>query len=359
MISKKFIARCQDPRIKIINLSKNAPRTIFTSFFGVFPQLMNIVSQNTEAFLKTQKINWRKQPDPGYLFIDPQKYVFVPTSAGLVSLADKIDIKGFAQKMLLKGQSEEDIKVEPVGGMLNDVYVINVHAKGGETKVLAKRFKDWSGFKWFPLTLWSLGAKSFALSGQARLAKECAISEFLLSEGFNVPKILHVSNAERLIFMEYIDGENLSQAIKRIAAATEHETFEEELANLGKAGEILAKVHSHNIALGDTKPENMLVKPDGSIYMIDFEQATQDGDKAWDVAVFLYYSGHYLQPLYGNGKAESIAKTFINGYLKAGGDINVIKKAGSPKYTRVFSIFTMWTIISAISSVCRKTEAPK
>jgi thiamine kinase-like enzyme len=103
----------------------------------------------------------------------------------------------------------------------------------------------------------------------------------------------------------------------------------------------------------------MLVKPDGSIYMIDFEQATQDGDKAWDVAVFLYYSGHYLQPLYGNGKAESIAKTFINGYLKAGGDINVIKKAGSPKYTRVFSIFTMWTIISAISSVCRKTEAPK
>jgi hypothetical protein len=103
----------------------------------------------------------------------------------------------------------------------------------------------------------------------------------------------------------------------------------------------------------------MLVKPDGSIYMIDFEQATQDGDKAWDVAVFLYYSGHYLQPLYGNDKAESIAKVFINGYLKAGGDVDVIKKAGSSKYTRVFSIFTMWTIISAISNVCRKTERPK
>ena len=65
----------------------------------------------------------------------------------------------------------------------------------------------------------------------------------------------------------------------------------------------------------------MLVKPDGTIYMIDFEQAARDakGDKAWDVAVFLYYSGHYLQPLYGNDKAESIAKAFINGYLKAGG----------------------------------------
>ena len=160
--------------------------------------------------------------------------------------------------------------------MLNDVYVINAHAKGSETKVLAKRFKDWSGFKWFPLTLWSFGARSFAVSGQARLAKECAISEFLRSEGFNVPKILHVSNAERLIFMEYIDGENLSQAIKRISTATPQDTIEAELAQLGKAGEIIAKVHSHNIALGDTKPENMLVKQDGTIYMIDFEQATQD-----------------------------------------------------------------------------------
>jgi len=360
MISKKFIARCQDPRIKIINLSKNAPRTIFASFFGVFPQLMNIVSQNTEAFLKTQKINWRKQPDPNYLFIDPQKYVFFPTSAGLVSLADKIDIKGFAQKMLLKGQNG-DIKVEPVGGMLNDVYLINAHANGSETKVLAKRFKDWSGFKWFPLTLWSLGARSFAVSGQARLAKECAISEFLRSEGFNVPKILHVSNAERLIFMEYIDGENLTQAIKRISTATPQDTIEAEIAQLGKAGEIMAQVHSHNIVLGDTKPENMLVKQDGTIYMIDFEQAAQDakGDKAWDVAVFLYYAGHYIQPFYGNGKAESIAKAFINGYLKAGGDVNVIKKAGTPKYTRVFGIFTMWSIISVISNVCRNTETPK
>jgi Kae1-associated kinase Bud32 len=292
--------------------------------------------------------------------MDPLKYVFFQTSEGLISMSDKIDIKGYAQKMLLKGQSE-DVKVEPIGGMLNDVYLIVAHGNDSETRVIAKRFKDWSGFKWFPLTLWSFGARSFAVSGQARLAKECAISEFLRSEGFNVPKILHVSNAERLIFMEYIEGESLSQAIKRIATATEQETFEEELANLSKAGEILAHVHSHNIVLGDTKPENMLVTSDGTIYMIDFEQAAQDadGDKAWDVAVFLYYSGHYLQPLYGNAKAEAIAKAFINGYLKGGGDVEVVKKAGASKYTRIFSIFTMFTIISVISNVCKKTETPK
>jgi Kae1-associated kinase Bud32 len=357
-MSKRFLVDCQDPRIRLLNFSKNAPRTVFTSLFGTFPQLINIISQSTEAFVKSQKINWRKPPVQPYLFMDPQKYVFFQTSTGLLSLSDKIDIKGFAQKMLLKDQSA-DIEVEPIGGMLNDVYLINAHGNGGETKVLAKRFKDWSGFKWFPLTIWSLGARPFAITAQARLAKECAISEFLHSEGFNVPKILHVSNAERLIFMEYIEGENLSQAIKRIATATENQTFDEELANLSKAGEIMANVHSRDISLGDTKPENMLVKQDGSIYMIDFEQATEGGDKAWDVAVFLYYSGHYLQPLYGTDKAESIAKAFIGGYLKAGGDVEVIKKAGLPKYTRVFSIFTMWNIISAIANICKKTEAPK
>jgi Kae1-associated kinase Bud32 len=291
--------------------------------------------------------------------MNPQKYVFFQTSTGLVSLSDKIDIKGFAQKML--ANQGEDIEVEPLGGMLNDVYLINVRGNRYATKVLAKRFRDWSGFKWFPLTIWSLGTRPFSITAQARLSRECAISEFLYNEGFKVPKILHISNAERLVFMEYIEGENLSQSIKRIETSAEYQTFEKELANLSNAGEILARVHSHNVVLGDTKPENMLVKPDGTIFMIDFEQAVQDedGDKSWDIAVFLYYAGHFLQPIYGTAKAESIAKAFITGYLKAGGDVEVINKAGLPKYTRVFSIFTMWNIISTIANVLKKTEALK
>ena len=284
-ITKKFIEQRQDPRVRILNLTKNAPRAVFSLFFGFLPQLMSIVSQNNETFFRTQKRSWIRSPDSTYLFLDPQKYVFVQTSEGLISLSDKIDIKGFTQKMLLKGQGE-DVKVEPIGGMLNDVYLITAFANGIETKALVKRYKDWSGFKWFPLTLWSVGAKNLSISAQARLAKECAIGEALLSEGFNVPKILHVSNAERLVFLEYIDGENLSEFIRRIASAKKGESIEKELAKLSEAGETLAKVHSHGITLGDTKPENMIVKPDGRIYMIDFEQATRGGDKSWDHSSF-------------------------------------------------------------------------
>jgi Kae1-associated kinase Bud32 len=351
-ISKKFILECQNPKIKLLKISKIAPRAILTSLFSVFPQLFNIISQYSEIFMETQNIQW-KNPDPTLSFIDPQKFVFVPTSEGMVSLSERTSIKDYAKKMLLNDKNG-NVKIVRFGGVLNDVFLIKSLSNGIEKKVLVKRFKDWSGFKWFPLTLWSFGARSFAVSGQARLAKECATSEFLRNEGFNVPKILHVSNGERLVFMEYIDGENLSQAIKRIAIAGKDETYDEELLKISEVGEILAQIHTRQIALGDTKPENMIVTSNGKIFLIDFEQSTKDGDKAWDIAVFLYYSGHYLQPLYSYTKAEVITKAFINGYLKAGGDGKIIRKAGAPKYTRVFSVFTLPSTILAISNICSK-----
>lgn len=352
-ITKQFIDQCQDLRKRVINIAKNMPRTLFTSLFGVVPQLMNVVTANAEAFLRTQKINWRGLQDQNFNLIDPQKYIFFPTSEGLVSLSDKIDIKGYTQQLLLKDANTE-VYVEPIGGMLNDVYVINA----GERKILVKRFKDWSGFKWFPLSLWSFGARSFAVSGQARLAKECAISEALHEMGFNIPKIFHVSNTKRLIFMEFIEGESLGKIIKNYGLLSD-ETEEAHILNtVNKVGEVLSKVHANNVVLGDTKPDNVLIKKDGTIYLIDFEQSQQGGDRAWDIAVFLYYCGHYLQPFDSNDKGEAIAKAFIDGYLVGGGKIEDIHKAATSKYSRVFSIFTMPLIMRAISNICKKAEAP-
>jgi tRNA A-37 threonylcarbamoyl transferase component Bud32 len=358
MIPKTLVAESKNPKVRLANISKNAPRTLFTSLFGVFPQLLNFFSQNTEALLKFQKLPWNREVTAKQHFLDPQKYVFVPTAEGLVSLADRVDVKAFARKIFLNDK-DAAINVERVGGVLNDVYLIKAHSNGIEKKVLVKRFKDWSGFKWFPLTLWSLGTRNFTVLGRYRLESECAMSELLRCEGFNVPKVLHVSHNERLVFMEYIEGENLSNAIKRIAAAKNKEKIQQDLAKIVSVGEALARVHALNFALGDTKPENVIVDPADKIYLLDFEQASHGGDKAWDVAEFLYYSGHYLPPLNSNGKAESIARAFTEGYLKAGGDADTIQKAGTSKYTRVFSVFTLPAVIIAMSNVCKKAEALK
>jgi Kae1-associated kinase Bud32 len=352
MIPKKLVEESKNPKVRFINISKNAPRTIFTSLFQVFPQMLNFFSQNIEAF---QNFTKNREVNSARHFVDPQKYVFVPTAEGLVSLTDRVNIEAFARKMLLNSENAK-IKLEQVGGVLNDVYLIKVCSDGAEKKVLVKRFRDWSGFKWFPLTLWSLGARTFAVLGRSRLEKECAISELLRCEGFNVPKILHVSHNKRLVFMEYIEGENLSNAIKRIAASESEEKAQEDLNRIMRVGETFARVHSLNVALGDTKPENVIVDRKDEIYLLDFEQASRDGDKAWDVAEFLYYSGHYL-PLYTNDKAGSIARAFISGYLNAGGDVATVKNAGAPKYTRVFSVFTLPSVILTMSNVCRKTLA--
>jgi Kae1-associated kinase Bud32 len=358
LIPKKFVVESQNPKVRLTNITKNAPRTLFTSVFAAFPQLLNFFSQNAEALLKLQKFQLKRDTDLTRRFVDPQKYLFVPTAEGLVSLADSVNIDAFARKMLLNGENAE-IKYEPVGGVLNDIFLIKAYPNGEEKKVLVKRFKDWSGFKWFPLSMWSFGARTLAVIGRSRLARECTISDFLRCEGFNVPKILHVSHSERLIFMEYIEGENLVNAIRRIATAKSRKKTEPDLAKIEKVGEVYAKVHALNITLGDTKPENVIVAPDDKIYMLDFEQASHDGDKAWDVAVFLYYSGHFLQPLYSNGKAEAIAHAFVSGYLKGGGDAGTIKKAGATKYTRIFSVFTMPSIMLAMSNVCKKVEAQR
>jgi thiamine kinase-like enzyme len=112
------------------------------------------------------------------------------------------------------------------------------------------------------------------------------------------------------------------------------------------------------MTLGDTKPENIIINKEGTVYLLDFEQATQDGNKTWDIAVFLYYAGHYLQPVQDHETAECLTEAFIKGYLQGGGQLKTIRKSTSPKYTRVFSIFTMPSIILAIINVIKKARDP-
>jgi tRNA A-37 threonylcarbamoyl transferase component Bud32 len=354
VLSDAFISASKNPAVRFTNTIKNAPRALFTSLFSVFPQLLNFISQNNEALFRFQTPPWKREFDFSHSFVDPQKYVFVPTAEGLVSLADKMDIRSYA-KRVFKNSDSSKIKVEEVGGVLNDVYLIKAQTDYGEQKVLVKRFKDLSSMKWFPLSMWSVGARTFALLGRSRLERECAINEVLREAGFRVPKLLHISASERLVFMEFVEGKNLGHTIKQIVLSPSVDQVSEELALVKKVGETYAKAHALKVALGDTKPENTIVTPDGSLCLLDFEQGSRNGDAAWDVACFLYYCGHYM-PRNGEDKAEAIARAFIDGYFGAGGETKAVKCAADTRYTRVFSIFTLPTILRAMANVCKNVE---
>ena len=352
-ISKKFVEKVESKRIRFINVFKNAQRALFNSLLGTFSKTLIFLSQNRGM----HRFQWdvRENSKSIHQLEDPLKYLYIPTARGLVPLSAKMDIESFARKVLSRGE-EAEIEIEKIGGVLNDVYLVSASANNDRKEVVVKRFKDWSSFKWFPLNLWTLGTRTFAVLGRLRLERECTVNQQLYSMGFDVPKILYVSHGERLVFMEYVEGEKLDKTVKRIVKSQTDESLKNELGVISRVGEKFAKVHAVGIALGDTKPENIMVRgKNGEICLLDLEQASRSGDKVWDIAEFLYYTGHYLPPLVGTRPAELITKAFVEGYLEAGGDVKLVRKVGNPKYTKVFSIFTFPSVIFAISNICRKT----
>jgi tRNA A-37 threonylcarbamoyl transferase component Bud32 len=156
--------------------------------------------------------------------------------------------------------------------------------------------------------------------------------------------------------MEFIEGEDLSKLIKRLLDPKNRSALQQDLETVRRVGGLLAKIHATDIALGDAKPENFCIDKEGEICLMDLEQASRNGDQSWDVAEFLYYAGHYSLIFTDSKRMERIAKTFVEGYLKAGGNPKVVKNAGNPKYTKVFSVFTLPSVMFAVSNICRKTD---
>ena len=71
---------------------------------------------------------------------------------------------------------------------------------------------------------------------------------------------------------------------------------------------------------------------------------------------FIYSCGYSLEPFVSNVKAESVARAFIEGYLRGGGSVAKVNEAGAPKYTRVFSIFTPPPMLLAVADICKKQK---
>jgi len=270
-----------------------------------------------------------------------------------VPLSDKTSIEEFVRKTIPDARVSQ-VKTTHIGGVLNSVYLLTLQKDHEQQRVVVKKFKDWVSFKWFPLALWALGTKSFAVLGRSRLEREYALNQFLQNQGALVPRILYVSPQQSLVFKEFVEGENLVDVIKRIMENGKE--AEKELTLIKGLGRIMAEAHGFGVALGDCKPENVIVTKEGKLYFVDLEQASRDGNQTWDIAEFLYYSGHYVPPLTSADPAELIARSFVEGYLEAGGKRETVRKAASPRYTKVFSIFTQPHVILAISNLCRKTN---
>ncbi len=348
-ITRSFIDNFRRRKPRLPLFLRSVQRAGLLHVLSVLSKTISSLTQDQRIFMKSTL----KVEAEGMVFRleEPKKHLLMPTPLGPVALSDKSTIQDFVRKTIPDGKALE-LKIEEMGGVLNDVYLLTFRRNHGGQRLVVKKFRNWSSFKWFPLALWSLGTKTFAVLGRSRLEREYATNQFLYAKGFPVPKILYVSPQKRLIFEEFIEGEKMVETVKRIISSKDKAV--KEAAMVKKVGRKIAKAHRLGVSLGDCKPENLIVTKDGEIFFVDLEQAARNGNQAWDVAEFLYYSGHYVFPISSTKAASIITRNFIEGYLEAGGKKETVKKAATARYVKVFSVFTSPHVILAISNLCQK-----
>jgi len=281
-----------------------------------------------------------QSPLPKLEMEDPKNYLFVKTSLGLASLNERVSISEFAGRL----RPNATIVVSPLSGVLNEVYLVTA----GEEKLVAKKFIEWHGFKWFILNLFALGSRVFSVAGKTRLSNEYGVNKFLADNGISVPEIVYLSLPDRILFEEFLDGFPLSELARTIAFR--EYTTRNERKIVKDVGRKIAQIHLLDIALGDCKPENFIFGKDGELYCLDLEQAGKGGDKSWDIAEFLYYSGHYGSTM--TGGLRQFARGFTEGYLELG-NMSIMRKAAGINYAKSFSFWTPATVIHGISEILR------
>ncbi len=355
-IRKDYIETVKARRANLADIFRSFRKEVLHQVLRVFPRLTLSVPKDQETYATTLARFRNIFEEPVFKLEDSKRYLFVPTPLGLVALSDKTSIEGFVRKAVPKGKALS-IGIDRIGGVLNSVYLVKFEGEDEEQHVVVKRFKDWYGLKWFPLALWAIGTRGFSVLGKSRLEKEYAINRFLSTQGMHVPKILYVSPNERLIFEEYVEGLNLVEILKNLSS--KKIAAEEAGRILKEVGKTLAKVHKAGVALGDCKPENIVITRNGSVYILDLEQASRGGNQVWDIAEFLFYTGHYFPSITSREAVKLVTTEFVKGYLEAGGSPTNVGKASSARYVKVFSIFTPPHVLITISNCLKQSIKPK
>ena len=273
---------------------------------------------------------------------DPKNYLFLKTEHGLTNLNKKDAI--IERVRMVRGDKEVDVR--PLGGALNEVYLVTID----DEKLVAKKYTDWYNVKWFILNIAAYGTKLFHLSGKVRLSNEYVTNQLFAENGIPVPEIVSISLEDRILVEHYIKGKSVLEMAVEIFRS-DRLTGEQKKC-IFDAGSLLARIHKLDNTMGDCKPENFIAGDDGKIYVLDLEQGERYGDKVWDVAEFLYFSGHFGTEL--TPSMQQFVKSFIAGYSSLG-EKKILREAAGLRYTRVFLPWTPMPIIQGISTILRSS----
>lgn len=143
--------------------------------------------------------------------------------------------------------------------------------------------------------------------------------------------------------MSYLHGIRLSDIISGTARGFDHEKVMKEV------GREFSSLHSYGICLGDSKPQNIIISSREKVSFTDLEQASCEGDQAWDLSLLLFYGAKFsLDKI----KILNSAKAFLEGYVEQG-DRKVVVKTASDRYIRVFLPLVHPDILTSLKELCK------
>lgn len=236
------------------------------------------------------------------------------------------------------------VSVKRVGGPYALLRGYLIREGDRELKLAVKVYRDLKSVKWVLLNLWTAASRKFEITPLARLYREYSALRDFHAAGIAVPNIIAVVAPSRILVTEFVEGVDLGTIAKEILA-----NKRKDLSPIRMYGNVLAKVHSLGYSLGDAKPNNAL-KTDSRIYLTDFEQAKEGGDRAWDISVFLYYS----LKLNANGvAARDLVRAFLEGYLEKGSKEIIEESLKVKYYEPFFPIIAPNVLLSARDEIAK------
>ena len=229
-----------------------------------------------------------------------------------------------------------------LGEIYNSTSFYTLTDESNQTKmaVAVKRYNDVKGMKWGVLNLWSLRNTNFTINAMERMHREFkALSEFK-KIGLFTPEILAVFLSDKILVTRFIKGKDLSMIQSDYLKG---ET--EDITAQYKFGATVAKIHSVNWCIGDSKPSNAILSESKEVYLTDLEQAHPNGNQVWDIAEFIYYSARLTLK---EDRARKLVDSFIRGYIENGGDRKVIVETSALRYRAPFQAFIAPNVLNAL-----------
>jgi Kae1-associated kinase Bud32 len=153
-----------------------------------------------------------------------------------------------------------------------------------------------------------------------RTKSEAKIINKALEVGINVPKLLADPGSGRMIHMQYIHGDRLSETLNSYPQ-------EKQFQIMQQLGEQVALLHKNNIIHGDLTTSNTILSQD-KIYLIDFGLgfiSTKQEDKAVDLHLIkqALEAKHFRSPDHLRGQNH---QALFDQFLKTYKDKEIIER---------------------------------